>query len=87
MGKRSFRVGITIAACTTAALVAALSGSAGTGQDSLRSGAVYAMTNQPTGNAIVAYDRAQDGTLSLRGTFPTGGRGSGGFDQSENWSC
>lgn len=51
---------------------------------SLKSGAVYAMTNQPTGNAVVAFRRAPDGTLTLAGTFPTGGRGSGGFDQSQN---
>lgn len=51
---------------------------------SLKSGAVYAMTNQPTGNAIVAFRRAPDGTLTQAGIFPTGGRGSGDFDQSQN---
>jgi 6-phosphogluconolactonase (cycloisomerase 2 family) len=40
-------------------------------------GAVYSMTNSPEGNAVVAYDRAADGTLSLRAEYPTGGRGSG----------
>ena len=43
-----------------------------------RGGAVFAMTNQPTGNAIVAFSRASDGTLTMAGTFPTGGLGSGG---------
>src|SRR5918999_1056071 len=47
------------------------------GNDS-RSGAVFAMTNQPTGNAIVAFSRASDGTLTPAGVFPTGGLGSGG---------
>jgi 6-phosphogluconolactonase len=46
--------------------------------DESRSGAVFAMTNQPTGNAIVAFKRAADGTLTPAGTFPTGGLGSGG---------
>ena len=44
----------------------------------LRSGAVYVMTNQPTGNAVTAFSRAPDGTLTLVGTFPTGGLGTGG---------
>jgi 6-phosphogluconolactonase (cycloisomerase 2 family) len=46
--------------------------------DDSRSGAVFAMTNQPTGNAVVAFSRASDGTLTLVGTFPTGGLGTGG---------
>jgi 6-phosphogluconolactonase (cycloisomerase 2 family) len=36
------------------------------------------MTNQPTGNAVTAFSRAPDGTLTLVGTFPTGGLGTGG---------
>jgi len=50
----------------------------------LHAGAVYAMTNQITGNAVAAFYRAPDGGLTLAGTFATGGRGSGGFDQSQN---
>ena len=40
-------------------------------------GAVYTLTNSPAGNAVIAFDRAADGTLSPRGTFATGGNGSG----------
>jgi 6-phosphogluconolactonase len=40
-------------------------------------GAVYALTNAPGGNAVVAYDRASDGALTPAGTYPTGGAGSG----------
>jgi 6-phosphogluconolactonase len=43
-----------------------------------RGGAVFAMTNQPAGNAIVAFSRASDGTLTMAGTYPTGGLGTGG---------
>src|SRR4051812_15294167 len=43
----------------------------------LRDGAVFAMTNQVAGNAITAFSRAQDGSLTLVGTFPTGGLGAG----------
>jgi 6-phosphogluconolactonase len=51
---------------------------AATNGGDLRSGGVFVMTNQPTGNAIAAYFRASDGTLTLAGMFPTGGAGAGG---------
>jgi 6-phosphogluconolactonase (cycloisomerase 2 family) len=38
--------------------------------------AVFAQTNDPSGNAILAYGRAANGTLSPAGTFPTGGVGA-----------
>jgi 6-phosphogluconolactonase (cycloisomerase 2 family) len=41
-------------------------------------GAVYTLTNAASGNAVVAFTRAADGTLAAQGTFPTGGNGSGG---------
>lgn len=40
-----------------------------------RSGAVYSLTNQPSGNSVVVFDRAADGTLTLAGSYPTGGTG------------
>jgi 6-phosphogluconolactonase (cycloisomerase 2 family) len=36
---------------------------------------VFVQTDNPSGNAVVAYDRAHDGTLTLAGTYPTGGNG------------
>ena len=53
-------------------------------------GAVYTMTNgtptQPipgtngkTGNAVVVYDRAANGTLTMAGIVPTGGASIGFF--------
>jgi 6-phosphogluconolactonase len=33
------------------------------------------MTNSPGGNAIEAYARASDGSLTPSGTYPTGGNG------------
>jgi 6-phosphogluconolactonase (cycloisomerase 2 family) len=42
------------------------------------SGAVYAMTNHPTGNTIAVFDRFADGSLQAAGEFPTGGLGTGG---------
>ena len=50
----------------------------------LRDGAVFSMSNAPAGNSVVAFYRADDGTLTPAGSFPTGGTGSGGFEDSAN---
>ncbi len=41
-------------------------------------GAVYTLSNAVAGNAVLAYARAADGTLSPIASYPTGGAGSGG---------
>jgi 6-phosphogluconolactonase len=41
-------------------------------------GGVYTMTNAPSANAVLAFRRAADGSLSSLGAFATGGRGIGG---------
>ena len=46
--------------------------------DSDNAGAVFVMTNAIDKNEVIAYRRAQDGTLQETGRFATGGRGSGG---------
>ncbi len=38
--------------------------------------AVYVQTNEP-GNAVIAFDRAADGSLTRLGTYATGGAGTG----------
>jgi 6-phosphogluconolactonase len=40
-------------------------------------GAVYVLSNQSSGNFVLAYNRASDGTLTFSGSFPTGGTGVG----------
>jgi len=40
-------------------------------------GAVYTLTNSAAGNAVLAFSRAADGTLTPQGSFATGGLGSG----------
>lgn len=40
-------------------------------------GVVYVLSNQPGGNAVLAFARASDGTLTPAGSFPTGGTGTG----------
>ncbi|HUA97455.1 MAG TPA: beta-propeller fold lactonase family protein [Terracidiphilus sp.] len=41
------------------------------------SGEVYTITNQPSGNSVVVLHRAANGTLTLAGSYPTGGAGLG----------
>ena len=41
----------------------------------LKAGAIYVLTNQVS-NAVAAFDRAPDGTLTSVGTFSTGGSGN-----------
>jgi 6-phosphogluconolactonase len=40
-------------------------------------GAVYVLGNDASGNAVLAFDRAADGTLQAAGEFATGGLGTG----------
>ena len=40
-------------------------------------GAVYVMSNQDTGNSVTVFHRAADGSLTRKGTYPTGGLGTG----------
>jgi 6-phosphogluconolactonase len=41
-------------------------------------GAVYTSTNGASGNEVLAFDRAGNGSLSPAGSFATGGNGTGG---------
>jgi 6-phosphogluconolactonase (cycloisomerase 2 family) len=41
-------------------------------------GAVYTMTNDSAGNAVLQYDRLADGSLQYSASYDTGGQGSGG---------
>jgi 6-phosphogluconolactonase len=40
-------------------------------------GAVYALSNAVSGNAVLVYDRGSDGALSYTGSYGTGGAGNG----------
>ena len=42
-------------------------------------GAVFTMTNDPAGNAVVVFERSSKGTLTKSGTFSTGGKSIGLF--------
>ena len=41
-------------------------------------GAVYTMSNDPAGNAVLMFRRSAHGALTPSGTFSTGGLGTGG---------
>jgi 6-phosphogluconolactonase (cycloisomerase 2 family) len=70
-----FRKNVTFA--RQAILLGALAFSAVSGFTQGFTGAVYAMTNQTSGNSIVAFNRASNGALRMVGTFSTGGMGFG----------
>lgn len=86
---KSFRslplVALIVAACSTpddASMPlpvepsAAVTASAAVGQ-------VYTSTNAVAGNAILAFDRAADGSLTPAGSYPTGGVGTGSGLQNQ----
>ena len=50
----------------------------------LRSGGVFTMSNDRSGNSIIALDRRANGRLARVGRFATGGTGSGSFEDTAN---
>ena len=65
-------------ATTAVALAAPAAASAATAHAPLRrpaGPAVFVQTDNTAGNQVVAYHRSGDGTLTLAGTYPTGGLG------------
>jgi 6-phosphogluconolactonase len=61
---------------STALLVFAASAAASGGSNVV--GAAYTISNAASGNALVVYDRAADGSLVPAGSVPAGGLGTGG---------
>lgn len=57
--------------------VLAVSGPAAAGA-AVTAGAVYTMSNAPSDNAVIVYDRLGSGQLLPAGSFSTGGTGTGG---------
>ena len=83
---RSERVKLIIAGSAILALSAAAlpSAAAGSTGGDLRKGAVFSATNDRGGNKIVAFSRSGSGKLTKVGSFATGGKGSGSFEDSAN---
>jgi len=40
-------------------------------------GAVYVLSNQPSGNSVIVFSRAANGALTYAATYSTGGKGAG----------
>jgi 6-phosphogluconolactonase len=55
----------------------------GSGVD-LRKGGVFVMSNDASGNEVVALARGEDGRLTEIGRYDTGGVGSGSFEDTSN---
>ncbi len=76
----------TLAACSdhstptapSAALQPSFSRSGDDDQHDDGAGAVFVSTNDATANAVIAFTRHSNGSLTKAGTYPTGGRGIGG---------
>jgi hypothetical protein len=67
---------IPFAVVAFAALVAAATASAGAARSTARPQAVFVQTNEQSGNRIIAFNRAADGTLAQAGSYATGGNGA-----------
>lgn len=74
---------VTVPAATTLESSLARDGN-GNDKNKGPTGAVYSMSNSQAGNDIVVFTRDKEGTLSLAGSFPTGGTGSGSFEDVAN---
>ena len=66
---------VAVAAFTAPAAFAATTSAAGRESGDAASGAVFALNDNTAANAVAAYYRAPDGTLTPAGSYATGGRG------------
>ncbi len=62
-------------AVVAAALTAVIPAQAASGDEGAGGSAVFVQTNNPAANAIAAYHRNDDGTLTYAGSYATGGKG------------
>jgi 6-phosphogluconolactonase len=74
---RALRNVMLAGAALGALFVAAPPARAVDGRPSGGAGAVFTLSNDSAGNAVVVFRRAADGTLTAAGSIPTGGLGSG----------
>lgn len=86
MTGHTIRAAALLAASATALALAgtASASSADDDDDAPRGGAVYALTNAPTGNAVLEYRRGAGGSLTPGAAYATGGTGTGAGLGSQN---
>lgn len=82
--RRRRRIALVGASAVAAIGVVAPQGASAQSRVDLRNGAVFSATNNARANAIVAFSRGSDGRLTRAGSFPTGGKGSGSFEDTAN---
>jgi len=68
---------LVLAATAVLALAAGATPAPAQERDDRAGGAVYVMTNEADANRVLVYKRTREGQLTLRGSYPTGGRGTG----------
>ena len=73
---RSRRTLIALALASALSLIVTATVSADGGQHRDR-GAIYTLSNEATGNAVIEFARGRDGELEQVASYPTGGLGSG----------
>jgi 6-phosphogluconolactonase len=74
--RKRIAVGV-IAAAAALSFSASSAAAAGSNHPTRKAGSVYTLTNAPTGNEVVQFDRLADGSLAQQGSYPTGGTGTG----------
>lgn len=72
---RTAKAAAAMAVLAAAVLPATTAAASATPRTGTSGGPVFVQTDDPTGNAVVAYRRAADGSLHQRGTYATGGLG------------
>jgi hypothetical protein len=73
---RTSALALTLVAATAFCLPIGIA-AADDDDDDNGTGAIYALTNSPAGNAVVVYARRADGSLQSAGSYAAGGVGTG----------
>jgi hypothetical protein len=76
-GSRTRAVALVLAAAALSALALASGALRRRRGRRRRAKAVYVLTNDPDGNAVVVHSRSGDGSLAPAGSYPTGGNCGG----------
>ena len=71
------RIAVAVIAAAAALAFSASTAAAGGARPTRPAGYVYTLTNSPTDNQVVTFDRGADGSLVQQGTTSTNGTGTG----------
>ena len=82
ISKRAYAILALLPLLLMASSVATAATAATAASNSFPAGAVFTMTNSPSGNSVLVFDRGTGGALTYSGSFPTGGLGLTGLTGS-----